>query len=271
MKFTKMHGLGNDYVVINGFEEQHENWPFLAKKITQKHFGVGADGLVLILPTDKADFRMRIFKSDGSESEMCGNAIRCVAKYVYDSKMTDKRHLFIETEAGKKELFLHIENNLVHTVQVNMGIPVVAPSVCIILPDNRELFGQEVDIGNPHFVVPVANVADYPIQRMGQIIERNPHFPYRTDIDFVEIRDRSHIKVRVWERGSGETYSCGSGACAAAMAGIDQGFLNETVDVELLGGHLQIVYDSFYQTVQVIGSVETVFTGKLSASFLNYL
>ncbi len=270
MKFTKMHGLGNDYVFINGFEEHHNNWPFLAKKISQKHFGIGSDGLVLILPSDKADFQMRIFKPDGSESEMCGNAIRCVAKYVYDNQLTNKNHLFIETIAGKKELFLHVENNKVHTVQVNMGTPTIEPSVCIVLPDNREIFGQVVDMGNPHFVVPVGNISDYPVQRMGQLIERNPHFPNRTDIEFVEIRDRSHIKVRVWERGSGETYSCGSGACAAAMSGIDQGFLEETVDVELLGGHLQIIYDSFYQTVQVIGSVETVFIGELSDSFFKY-
>ncbi len=270
MKFTKMHGLGNDYVVINGLNEQHNNWPFLAKKISQKHFGVGADGLVLILPSQKADFRMRIFKADGMESEMCGNAIRCVAKYVYENKLTDKTHLYIETVAGVKELFLHTENNLVHTVQVNMGMPEIEPSACIFLPDNRELFGQVVNLGNPHFVVPVASVSDYPVARMGQIIERNPYFPHRTDVEFVEIRDRSHIKVRVWERGSGETYSCGSGACAAAMAGIDQGFLAETVDVELLGGHLQIVYDSFYQIVQVIGAAETVFTGELSTSFLTY-
>ncbi len=270
MKFTKMHALGNDYVFINGFEETHNNWPFLAKKISQTHFGVGSNGIVLILPSEKADFKMRIFKADGMEAEMCGNALRCVGKYVYDNKMTNKTHLFIETISGIKELFLHTENNKVHTVQVNMGIPVMEPSVCIITPDNREIFGQVVNTGNPHFVVSVANTTDYPVERMAKIIECNPHFSTKPDIEFVEIRDKSHIKIRTWERGCGETFASGNGACAAAISGIDQGFLSQTVDVELLGGHLQIVYDSFYQTVQLIGPAETVFTGELSELFLTY-
>lgn len=268
MKFTKMHGLGNDYVYINGFEETYSNWPFLSKKVAQRHFGVGCDGLILILPSQKADFKMRIFNADGSEGEMCGNGLRCVAKYVYEHKMTSKTHLFIETLAGVKEVFLQVQKNEVTLIQVNMGIPVIAPSKCIILPDDREIFGQEVSMGNPHFVVSVTNVFDYPVERMGKLIECNPDFPNRTNVEFVEIRDRKHIKMRVWERGSGETYACGTGACAAAMSGIDQGFLENTVDVELLGGHLQIRYDSFYQTVQMSGPAETVFSGVFSDSFL---
>lgn len=268
MEFTKMHGLGNDYVYINAIKEHYDNWAFLAKKVSQPHFGVGSDGLILILPSKTADFKMRIFNADGSEGEMCGNGIRCVGKYVYENKLTRKTHLFIETLAGTKELFLRVENSRVVMVQVNMGTPIIEPSVCIALPDNRDIFGQPVSMGNPHFVVPVANVFDYPVERMGQLIERNPFFPNRTNVEFVEIRDRTHIKMRVWERGSGETYACGTGACAAAMSGIDQGFLDNTVDVELLGGHLQISYDSFYNTVQMSGPAETVFTGTFSDSFL---
>ena len=270
MNFTKMHGLGNDYVYINGFIEKYPNWPYLAKKISQPHFGVGCDGMVLILPSDRADFKMRVFKSDGSEGEISGNGLRCAAKYVYENNLTTKTHLFFETFVGKKELFLREESGQITLVQVNMGMPETEPSVCLVLPDEREVFGQVVTTGNPHFVIPVSHVFDYPVERMGKIIERHPHFMQRPSIEFVEILDRGHIRMRIWERGVGETYASGTGACAAAMSGIDQGFLDETVDVELLGGHLQVSYDSFYRLVLMAGPAETVFTGKFSKAFLEY-
>ena len=262
MEFTKMHGLGNDYVYINAIKEHYDNWAFLAKKVSQPHFGVGSDGLILILPSKTADFKMRIFNADGSEGEMCGNGIRCVGKYVYENKLTRKTHLFIETLAGTKELFLRVENSRVVMVQVNMGTPIIEPSVCISLPDNRDIFGQPVSMGNPHFVVPVANVFDYPVERMGQLIERNPFFPNRTNVEFVEIRDRTHIKMRVWERGNGETLACGTGACAAVAAAVENGYcdMGSDVTVSLPGGELTVNYTP--EKIILTGSAIKVYRGS---------
>ncbi|NLK68929.1 MAG: diaminopimelate epimerase [Clostridiaceae bacterium] len=277
MRFTKMHGLGNDYVYINCFEEKVENPSELAKFVSHRHFGVGSDGLVLILPSQIADFRMRMFNSDGSEAEMCGNAIRCVGKYVYDNKMTDKKTITIETLAGIKTLELTIDDDLkVSLVKVDMGEPVISPKD-IPVDSNLERFINEpvkildevyrvtcVSMGNPHAVTFVQDVKNFSLEKVGPLMETHLLFPNKINAEFVEIVNKTHLKMRVWERGAGETMACGTGACAVLVAAHLNGLSERKATIELLGGNLTIEWNKENNRIYKTGPATLVFTGLLN-------
>ncbi len=246
IKFTKMHGLGNDYVYIDAINQRIENETSLAQFVSSRHFGVGSDGLILICESEVADFKMRMFNSDGSEAEMCGNGIRCVGKFVYDKRLTDKTIVTIETLAGIKTLQLNIENGEVQTARVDMGEPVLAPEKIPVMAieepvQNLKLqaFDKEfkftcVSMGNPHAITMVEDTETFEVEKYGRILEIASVFPSKTNVEFIEIEDQEHIKMRVWERGSGETLACGTGACATAVAGYLNGLTNRHVYIELL-------------------------------------
>jgi len=276
MQFTKMHGLGNDYVYINCFEEKVENPSELARFVSDRHFGVGSDGLVLILPSEKADFRMRMFNADGSEAEMCGNAIRCVGKYVYDNKLTGKKTITVETLAGVKILELFTgKDQKVNLVRVDMGEPILNPRDIPVdsgmerfINEPVEIMGEEyhvtcVSMGNPHAVTYVGNVKEFPLERIGPLMENNPLFPRRINAEFVEIVSRTHLKMRVWERGAGETMACGTGACAVLVASCLNGLSERKATVELLGGNLTIEWNEENNRVYKTGPAVSVFKGFL--------
>ena len=275
IKFTKMQGLGNDYVYIDATKENIENPSVLAKYISDRHFGVGSDGLILICPSDKADFRMRMFNSDGSEAEMCGNGIRCVGKFVYDKKLTDKTLVTIETKAGIKTLKLNVKDEKVDTVRVDMGTPILESEKIPVITDeniaqNLRLNALDksfdftcVSMGNPHAVTVVDNVTDFDVKKYGSILEVNEVFPNKTNVEFVEIKDSENIKMRVWERGTGETLACGTGACASAVACNLNGLTKNSVNVELLGGNLNIELGEDNH-VYMTGPAVTVFEGELN-------
>ena len=255
MKFTKMHGCGNDYVYINCFNETVEDPSALAIKVSDRHFGIGSVGLILICPSTVADFRMRMFNADGSEGEMCGNGIRCVAKYVYDHGMTDAKKISIETGAGIKYLDLTVEDGKVSLVKVDMGEPILAPAEIPVdfagermVNEPVEVDGKEwsmtcVSMGNPHAVVFVPDTKSLELEKMGPHFEHHKIFPKRTNTEFVQILSRNEINMRVWERGSGETLACGTGTCASVMACILNGYTEHEVLVHLIGGDLTIHYD----------------------------
>ncbi|NLX77980.1 MAG: diaminopimelate epimerase [Clostridiaceae bacterium] len=276
MQFTKMHGLGNDYVYINCFEEKVENPSELARFVSDRHFGVGSDGLVLILPSEKADFRMRMFNADGSEAEMCGNAIRCVGKYVYDNKLTGKKTITVETLAGVKILELFTgKDQKVNLVRVDMGEPILNPRDIPVdsgmerfINEPVEIMGEEyhvtcVSMGNPHAVTYVGNVKEFPLERIGPLMENHPLFPRRINAEFVEIVSRTHLKMRVWERGAGETMACGTGACAVLVASCLNGLSERKATVELLGGNLTIEWNEENNRVYKTGPAVSVFKGFL--------
>ena len=275
IKFTKMQGLGNDYVYIDATKENIENPSVLAKYISDRHFGVGSDGLILICPSDKADFRMRMFNSDGSEAEMCGNGIRCVGKFVYDKKLIDKTLVTIETKAGIKTLKLNIKNKEVDTVRVDMGTPILESEKIPVITDekiaqNLRLNALDksfdftcVSMGNPHAVTIVDNVSDFDVKKYGSILEINEVFPNKTNVEFVEIKDPENIKMRVWERGAGETLACGTGACASVVACNLNGLTKRSVNIELLGGNLNIELGEDNH-VYMTGPAVTVFEGELN-------
>lgn len=278
INFTKMTGLGNDYIYINCVDGVNlKNVPEYAKKLSDRHFGVGADGLILIeKPTVKnADYKMRIFNSDGSEAEMCGNGIRCVAKFIHDNKMNDNDKLSIETLAGIKKVKIIEDNNKeCNDVIVDMGEPVFQDKN--IPYDVYEAFNKDLDLevngetmrftvvsmGNPHAITFVQNLDDMQIEKYGPKIENNPIFPNRTNVEFVEIMDKNNIKVRVWERGVGETYACGTGACAAMVASGLNGYTDENVTVNLPGGKLKIEWGKDNH-IYMEGPAETVYEGKI--------
>ena len=276
MQFTKMHGLGNDYVYINCFEEKVENPSELARFVSDRHFGVGSDGLVLILPSEKADFRMRMFNADGSEAEMCGDAIRCVGKYVYDNKLTGKKTITVETLAGVKILELFTgKDQKVNLVRVDMGEPILNPRDIPVdsgmerfINEPVEIMGEEyhvtcVSMGNPHAVTYVGNVKEFPLERIGPLMENHPLFPRRINAEFVEIVSRTHLKMRVWERGAGETMACGTGACAVLVASCLNGLSERKATVELLGGNLTIEWNEENNRVYKTGPAVSVFKGFL--------
>ena len=275
IKFTKMQGLGNDYVYIDATKENIENPSVLAKYISDRHFGVGSDGLILICPSDKADFRMRMFNSDGSEAEMCGNGIRCVGKFVYDKKLTDKTLVTIETKAGIKTLKLNVKDEKVDTVRVDMGTPILESEKIPVITDekiaqNLRLNALDksfdftcVSMGNPHAVTVVDNLSDFDVKKYGSILEVNEAFPNKTNVEFVEIKDPENIKMRVWERGTGETLACGTGACASVVACNLNGLTKRSVNVELLGGNLNIELGEDNH-VYMTGPAVTVFEGELN-------
>ena len=275
MKFTKMQGIGNDYVYVNCLQETIENPSELAKKISDRHYGVGSDGLIMINPSDKADFEMEMYNADGSRGEMCGNGIRCVAKYVYDYGLTDKTSISVETLAGIKYLDLTVEDGKVVLVKVDMGKPMLRPEEVPVVSEKEEVIdepitvdGQEyrmtcVSMGNPHAVVFIdQDVKEFPLETVGVKFENHERFPKRVNTEFVNVLDRHTAQMRVWERGSGETLACGTGACAVAVACALNGLTEDEVTVKLLGGDLQIKWDREKNTVYMTGPAEVVFGGE---------
>ncbi len=276
IKFTKMQGLGNDYVYIDCYSENTElgNIADLAKFMSNRHFGIGADGIILICKSDVADFKMRMFNYDGSEAEMCGNGIRCVGKFVYDKGLTNKRTIRIETLAGIKILNLNVKNDKVETVRVDMGEPIFNPKQIPVDFDkepvknlkiravDKEFSFTCVSMGNPHAVTLIENTKEFDIEKYGAVLEKDEHFPKRSNIEFIEIIDKNNIKMRVWERGSGETLACGTGACATAVACNINGLTERKVNVELLGGTLEIEWDQKTNHVFMTGPAVTVFEGR---------
>lgn len=273
MKFTKMQGCGNDYVYVNGFEEVIVNIPETAIKISDRHFGVGSDGLVLILPSESSDFRMRMFNADGSEAEMCGNAIRCVGKYVYDNKMIDQTTISIETLAGVKVLALTIVDGLVTYARVDMGEPVLKAQDIPVLSDLEPVVGEIIAIdqrayamtcvsmGNPHAITFVDEISDDHVHVVGPKLEIHAAFPKKTNVEFVKVIDDETLEMRVWERGSGETLACGTGACATLVASVLNGLSKRKAAVNLLGGQLMIEWDEKTNHVFMSGPAVTVFNG----------
>ena len=276
MKFTKMQGIGNDYVYVNCFEETVADPERVSEIISDRHFGIGADGLVLIMPSDKADFRMRMFNADGSEGNMCGNATRCIGKFVYDNHLTDKTSITLETRSGIKKLTLYPENGKVKTVLVDMGKAVLKPADIPmnvsgdtfinkpITVDGKEVFITAVSMGNPHAVTYVDDVDSLELEKIGPSFENHPLFPERVNTEFIKILDESTMQMRVWERGSGETWACGTGACAATAASVLNVYFphDKEITVKLRGGDLFITYKSA-GTVLMRGPAETVFTGEI--------
>lgn len=281
MKFTKMQGCGNDYVYINGFTEMvpQEQKPELARKLSDRHFGVGSDGAIFINPSTEADFEMEMYNADGSRSEMCGNGIRCVAKFVYDKGLTDKKHISVISAGKIKYLDLTVEDGQVSKVRVNMGSPILeaaqVPVVAQGQPENMPVInapitvqGKEyrmtcVSMGNPHAVIYADHVADMKLEAVGPDFENHERFPRRTNTEFVEIIDRKTVFMRVWERGTGETLACGTGCCAVGVAGVLNGVTDTEVTVKLLGGELLIEWDREANLVYMTGPAVTVFEGEI--------
>lgn len=277
MKFTKMHGCGNDYIYVNLFEEEIADPAKLAIEVSDRHFGIGSDGLITIGPSDAADFRMRMYNADGSEGEMCGNGIRCVAKYVYDHGMTDKTEIAVESGAGIKYLSLTVEGGKVSKVRVDMGEPQLSPAQIPVEADGERVVDEPISVdgrewrmtcvsmGNPHAVVFVDDVKELPIEQYGPHFENHVRFPKRTNTEFVQIHSRTEVSMRVWERGSAETWACGTGACATAVACILNGYTEERVLVHLRGGDLLIEYDPKSNHVFMTGPATEVFSGNYEA------
>lgn len=276
MKFTKMQGLGNDYVYVNCFKETIENPPEMAKKVSNRNFGIGSDGLIMINPSDVADFEMEMYNADGSRSEMCGNGIRCVGKYVYDYGLTEKEHISVETLAGIKYLDLTVEDEKVKLVKVDMGSPELVPENIPIVADGNRVIDEPINVngteyrmtgvsmGNPHAVVYVEDVKGLDIETIGPAFENHERFPNRVNTEFVKVLDRNTVEMRVWERGSGETMACGTGACAVAVACILNGFTEDKVTVKLLGGDLQIEWDKEADKIYMTGPAEVSFDGEIN-------
>lgn len=299
LNFTKMHGLGNDYIYVNCMDECPADPSGISKWLSDRHFGIGSDGLVLIMPSEAADFRMRMFNSDGSEAEMCGNAARCVGKYVYDNRLTNKREVTLETPAGLKKLMLTVRNGMVELVRVDMGEPVLKPDdIPAICPKDKayakgailqqesifqngsgcpdELFISKtvtvgdrnfqvtcVSMGNPHAVAYVDDVDGFPLEVYGPLMETHELFPKKINSEFVQVLDEQTLKMRVWERGAGETLACGTGACAAAVASVLNGLCGRRVTVKLSGGDLMIEWDEKNNHVFMTGPAVKVFEGRV--------
>lgn len=288
MKFTKMHGCGNDYVYVNGFEEKikQTDKSELVKRISDRHFGVGSDGVIFINPSDQADFEMEMWNADGTRAEMCGNGIRCVAKYVYDKGMTQQHDITVISAGNVKYLTLTTANDVVKMVRVNMGKPELLPEKIPVQPELSGTLHKEkksvlkmlvgypilvqdkeyqmtcVSMGNPHAVVFLDELSDLDIHMIGPSFEKHPCFPKRTNTEFIKVIDRSNIQMRVWERGTGETLACGTGCCAAVVASVLNGLTDNKVTVKLLGGELFIEWDREENLVYMTGPAETVFEGN---------
>lgn len=276
MKFTKMHGIGNDYIYFNCFEESIKNPNELSIKLSNRHFGIGGDGIVLIMPSDKADFRMRMFNADGSEGKMCGNATRCIGKYVYERKLTDKIELTLETLAGIKHLKLDVKNNKVVNIDVDMGKAILKSEEIPVLTNKDKVVNENINIedkdfkitcvsmGNPHCIVFMDTLDGLKIDDIGPKFENHSLFPEGINTEFIEVIDKNTLRMRVWERGSGETFACGTGACASVVAAVLNGYCNldEEISVKLLGGTLKIKYTSD-GTVFMSGPAEFVYEGNL--------
>lgn len=279
MQFTKMHGAGNDYIYVNCFEETVENPEQTAICVSDRHFGIGADGLVLICPSEKADFFMDIYNADGSRAKMCGNATRCVAKYVYDNKMTDREEITLETLSGIKVIKMTVENGKAASARVNMGEPILEGAKIPTKFDGETVVSQKltienkdyavtcVSMGNPHCIVYTeAPVRTLDLPRIGPNFENHPMFPDRINTEFIRVVSETELDMRVWERGSGETLACGTGACAAVVASVLNGYCGRGTDVKvnLLGGTLVINWSENGE-VYMTGPAETVCTGNIDA------
>lgn len=281
MKFTKMHGCGNDYIYVDGAKEQIplEEKPDIVKKLSDRHFGIGGDGVIFINPSTEADFEMEMYNMDGSRAEMCGNGIRCVAKFVYDKGLTDKTSISIVSCGKTKYLDLTVEDGKVSTVKVNMGSPILKSDDIPVILDQEagsdKVVGEKIQVGdktyemtcvsmgNPHAVVFMEDVAGLAIESIGPLFENHVRFPNRTNTEFVKVLDRDTIEMRVWERGTGETLACGTGACASVVACILNGLTNDAVTVKLLGGSLHITWDREANMVYMTGPAQTVFEGEV--------
>lgn len=276
INFTKMHGIGNDYVYVDGFKENIPNPNAFSIYISDRHFGIGADGLVMILPSDKADFKMRIFNADGSEAKMCGNATRCIGKFVYESGYTSKTNITLETLSGIKYLTLNVKDNLVESVEVNMGKAILVPKEIPVLSDLDRFIKEPITIdentymvtcvsmGNPHAIIYCDDVDTIPLENVGPKLEFHSLFPDRINVEFVQIINENTVKMRVWERGSGETWACGTGACAVAVSSVLNGYCKqgEEITVQLRGGDLKITYMED-GTVLMNGPATKVFNGTI--------
>ena len=276
MKFTKMHGCGNDYVYVDCTKEMIPKAEQTAVFVSDRHFGIGSDGLILIAPSQRADFEMIMFNADGSLGEMCGNGIRCVGKYVYDHGLTDQTHITVDTLAGIKNLELTVTDGKVTEALVDMGAPEFScdriPVVCDketaiaepIMVDGKTYEMTCVSMGNPHCVIFCEeDVRSLDLEKIGPSFERHERFPKRINTEFVNVLDDSHVRMRVWERGSGETLACGTGACAVAAAAVSNHLTKPSVDVELLGGHLLITWDEKKNLIWMKGPAVTVFEGEI--------
>ena len=281
MKFTKMHGIGNDYVYVNCFEEKVDNPEKVSIYVSDRRKGIGSDGLVMIMPSDKADFRMRIFNADGSEAMMCGNATRCIGKYVYDKGLTDKTEITLETNSGIKYLTLFPENGKVEFVEVDMGKAILTPKDIPVNSDKESFISEPVEVdgkeykitcvsmGNPHAIVYMDDIKDLELEKIGPSFENHKLFPDRINTEFIEVIDSHTLNMRVWERGSGETFACGTGACASVVASVLNGYCNhdEEVTVHLRGGDLKITWNSD-GTVIMKGPAALICDGDIDVSHI---
>ena len=277
MRFTKMHGCGNDYIYINGASEKMEQdrKPDFVRRVSDRHFGIGGDGVIFINPSTEADFEMEMYNADGSRAEMCGNGIRCVAKYVYDKGLTDKTEISIVSCGKVKYLQLFLKDGKVESVRVNMGAPILQAGEVPVISDREQVIdepilvqGKEykmtcVSMGNPHAVIFTEDVTNLAIESIGPYFENHERFPKRTNTEFVKVLDRKTVQMRVWERGTGETLACGTGCCATVVACILNGLTDSTVTVKLLGGEIEVFWDQENNLVYMTGPAETVFEGEI--------
>lgn len=280
MKFTKMQGIGNDYVYVNCFEETIADPSAVARFVSDRHFGIGSDGLILVKPSDVADCEMDMYNLDGSQGAMCGNGIRCVAKFAYDHGIVRKKNITVNTKSGIKYLDLNIKDGKVSSVKVNMGSPILTAKMIPVVSDKEQVINQPLDVngtvwnitavsmGNPHAVTYMEDVNSLDIEKVGPMFENHINFPDRINTEFVKVIDRRTLQMRVWERGSGETLACGTGACAAAVASTLNGLVDEDVPitVKLLGGDLQILWNRQENLVYMTGPATTVFEGEIDLS-----
>lgn len=277
MKFTKMHGCGNDYIYINGASEKMEQdrKPDFVRRVSDRHFGIGGDGVIFINPSTEADFEMEMYNADGSRAEMCGNGIRCVAKYVYDKGLTDKTEISIVSCGKVKYLQLFLKDGKVESVRVNMGAPILQAGEVPVISDKEHVIdepilvqGKEykmtcVSMGNPHAVIFTEDVTNLAIESIGPYFENHERFPKRTNTEFVKVLDRKNVQMRVWERGTGETLACGTGCCATVVACVLNGLTDSAVTVKLLGGEIEVFWDQENNLVYMTGPAETVFEGEI--------
>lgn len=281
MKFTKMHGIGNDYIYVNCFEEKIDSPERVAVYVSDRRKGIGSDGLVMIMPSDKADFRMRIFNADGSEAMMCGNATRCIGKYVYDKGLTDKTEITLETNSGIKYLTLFPENGKVEFVEVDMGKAILIPKEIPVISKKERFISEPVEVdgkeykitcvsmGNPHAIVYMNDIKSLELEKIGPSFENHKLFPDRINTEFIEVADSRTLNMRVWERGSGETFACGTGACASVVASVLNGYCkhDEEVTVHLRGGDLKITWNSD-GTVIMKGPAALICDGDIDVSHI---
>lgn len=280
MKFTKMQGIGNDYVYVNCFQETVKNPSQVAQFVSDRHFGIGSDGLIMICPSEVADCKMVMYNADGTQSQMCGNGVRCVGKYIHDKGLTDKEIVTVETLGGIKVLELHLKDGTVDTITVDMGEPELVPERIPVKTDAAifkeqpvEVLGKTylvtaVSMGNPHGVTFVENTTDLDLEAIGPLFEHHPLFPERTNTEFIQVIDRNTLKMRVWERGSGETLACGTGACASLVASVLTGNTGREATLQLLGGNLHIRWDEATNHVYMTGPAAFVFDGEIDLSHI---